>query len=54
MIAISDIHLKLLNIRYGPGAAILPSEVTRIHLEFAKRWNDGQYGPRYGRLTKRA
>ncbi|KAL1887339.1 hypothetical protein Sste5346_010278 [Sporothrix stenoceras] len=36
----------LLNIRNGPGAVILPKEVTRIHLEFASRWNDGQYGPR--------
>ncbi|EFX06292.1 50S ribosomal protein mrp49 [Grosmannia clavigera kw1407] len=36
----------LLNIRHGPGAALLPSEVSRIHLEFAQRWNDGQYGPR--------
>ncbi|CAK7203216.1 hypothetical protein SEUCBS139899_005947 [Sporothrix eucalyptigena] len=36
----------LLNLRHGPGAAILPNEVTRIHLEFANRWNNGQYGPR--------
>ncbi|OAA55953.1 50S ribosomal protein mrp49 [Niveomyces insectorum RCEF 264] len=36
----------LLNIRHGPGAALLPSEITRIHMEFASRWNDGQYGPR--------
>ncbi|CAK7233963.1 hypothetical protein SBRCBS47491_008788 [Sporothrix bragantina] len=35
-----------LALRHGPGAAILPSEVTRIHLEFANRWNKGQYGPR--------
>ncbi|CAK7267324.1 hypothetical protein SEPCBS57363_002532 [Sporothrix epigloea] len=36
----------LLNLRHGPGAAILPANVTRLHLEFASRWNNGQYGPR--------
>ncbi|KAI0485571.1 CI-B8 domain-containing protein [Xylaria cf. heliscus] len=25
---------------------ILPPEVTRIHLNFALRWNDGHFGPR--------
>ncbi|KAI5918759.1 50S ribosomal protein mrp49 [Camillea tinctor] len=43
---------KLLDLRHGPGAAILPPEITRIHLDFALRWNDGHYGPRYaGALT---
>ncbi|KAI1841975.1 hypothetical protein JX265_003022 [Neoarthrinium moseri] len=36
----------LLNLRHGPGAAILPPEVTRIHMDFALRWNEGHFGPR--------
>ncbi|ORY63993.1 CI-B8 domain-containing protein [Pseudomassariella vexata] len=36
----------LLELRHGPGAAILPPEITRIHLDFALRWNDGHMGPR--------
>ncbi|PQE21018.1 50S ribosomal Mrp49 protein [Rutstroemia sp. NJR-2017a WRK4] len=36
----------LLNIRLGPGAAILPPEVTRIHMDFAFKMNDGHFGPR--------
>ncbi|KAI0097813.1 mitochondrial ribosomal protein L51 [Nemania sp. FL0031] len=36
----------LLSLRHGPGAAILPPEITRIHLDFATRWNDGHLGPR--------
>ncbi|KAI1800825.1 CI-B8 domain-containing protein [Daldinia bambusicola] len=36
----------LLALRHGPGAAILPPEITRIHMDFAKKWNDGHFGPR--------
>ncbi|KXJ96551.1 50S ribosomal protein mrp49 [Microdochium bolleyi] len=36
----------LLALRHGPGAAILPPEITRIHMDFAIRWNDGHFGPR--------
>ncbi|KAK4166183.1 CI-B8 domain-containing protein [Cladorrhinum sp. PSN259] len=36
----------LLGVRHGPGAALLPSEVTRIHLDFAHKLNDGHMGPR--------
>ncbi|KAI0865549.1 CI-B8 domain-containing protein [Xylaria cubensis] len=36
----------LLNLRHGPGAAILPPEITRIHLDFARKWNEGHLGPR--------
>ncbi|KAK0634641.1 CI-B8 domain-containing protein [Bombardia bombarda] len=36
----------LLNIRHGPGAAVLPQDVTRIHLEFAMKMNDGHMGPK--------
>ncbi|KAI0389201.1 CI-B8 domain-containing protein [Xylariaceae sp. FL0594] len=36
----------LLSIRHGPGAAILPPEISRIHLDFAMKWNDGHLGPR--------
>jgi len=37
---------KLLSLRHGPGAAILPPEITRIHMDFASKWNDGHMGPR--------
>ncbi|KAI2620222.1 CI-B8 domain-containing protein [Hypomontagnella submonticulosa] len=37
---------KLLQLRIGPGAAILPPEITRIHMNFARKWNDGHFGPR--------
>ncbi|KAK1997629.1 hypothetical protein LX36DRAFT_657358 [Colletotrichum falcatum] len=36
----------ILNIRFGPGAATLPSDVTRIHMEFAKRAESGHVGPK--------
>ncbi|WYZ37276.1 hypothetical protein EsH8_II_000782 [Colletotrichum jinshuiense] len=36
----------ILNIRFGPGAATLPSNVTRIHIEFARRAEQGHFGPR--------
>ncbi|KAI1101910.1 CI-B8 domain-containing protein [Jackrogersella minutella] len=36
----------LLKLRHGPGAAILPPEITRIHMDFARRWNGGHFGPR--------
>lgn len=37
---------RLLDIRIGPGAAILPPNVKRIHLSFAYKFNDGHLGPR--------
>ncbi|KAL8797218.1 MAG: hypothetical protein Q9195_000685 [Heterodermia aff. obscurata] len=36
----------LLDIRLGPGAAVLPPEVKRIHLSFAYKLNDGHFGAR--------
>ncbi|KAK6955335.1 hypothetical protein Daesc_002968 [Daldinia eschscholtzii] len=36
----------LLAIRHGPGSAILPPEITRIHMDFAMKWNDGHLGAR--------
>ncbi|KDN65977.1 hypothetical protein CSUB01_00643 [Colletotrichum sublineola] len=33
-------------IRFGPGAATLPSNVTRIHMEFAKAATAGHVGPK--------
>ncbi|CAF9931772.1 MAG: hypothetical protein HETSPECPRED_008192 [Heterodermia speciosa] len=36
----------LLDIRLGPGAAILPPDVKRIHLSFAYKLNDGHFGAR--------
>ncbi|KAK4693577.1 large subunit ribosomal protein MRP49, partial [Lecanoromycetidae sp. Uapishka_2] len=36
----------LLDIRLGPGAAILSDNVKRIHLEFATKINDGHAGAR--------
>ncbi|KZZ98467.1 Ribosomal protein/NADH dehydrogenase domain protein [Moelleriella libera RCEF 2490] len=37
---------QLLNLRCGPGAAILPPEVSRIHMDFALRMDDGHMGAR--------
>ncbi|KAK3343795.1 CI-B8 domain-containing protein [Lasiosphaeria hispida] len=40
-------HLKdILALRTGPGAAILPENVSRIHIEFCHRMNGGHMGPR--------
>ncbi|KAK3985810.1 CI-B8 domain-containing protein [Cladorrhinum sp. PSN332] len=39
-------EVQILGVRHGPGAAVLPSEVTRVHLEFAHKFNDGHMGPR--------
>ncbi|KAI0401192.1 mitochondrial ribosomal protein L51 [Xylaria palmicola] len=36
----------LLALRHGPGAAILSPDVTRIHMDFAMKWNNGHFGPR--------
>ncbi|KAF4818030.1 hypothetical protein CGCSCA5_v005657 [Colletotrichum siamense] len=36
----------ILSVRHGPGAAILPPNVTRIHMEFAKTMEGGHMGPR--------
>ncbi|KAI9775809.1 MAG: hypothetical protein M1839_000860 [Geoglossum umbratile] len=40
------VKFPLLAIRIGPGAAILPKDVKRIHMEFAVKQNDGHLGPR--------
>ncbi|KAL6910372.1 mitochondrial ribosomal protein L51 [Trichoderma evansii] len=37
---------KLINIKCGPGAAILPSEVTRIHMDFGITLKGGHMGAR--------
>ena len=39
-------HSQLLDIRLGPGAAILPPDVKRLHLSFAYKLNDGHFGAR--------
>ncbi|KAK6211965.1 hypothetical protein LQW54_005492 [Pestalotiopsis sp. IQ-011] len=41
-----NILKALLELRHGPGAAILPPEITKIHMDFAMRWNEGHFGPR--------
>ncbi|KAJ3497784.1 hypothetical protein NLG97_g1639 [Lecanicillium saksenae] len=35
---------RLLNLRMGPGAAILPPEVSQIHMDFAMRTHNGHMG----------
>lgn len=37
---------QLLDIRIGPGAAILSNDVKRIHLDFALKINGGHFGAR--------
>ncbi|KAF7531190.1 hypothetical protein G7054_g9107 [Neopestalotiopsis clavispora] len=41
-----NILKALLDLRHGPGAVILPPEITKIHMDFALRWNEGHFGPR--------
>ncbi|KAI1439001.1 CI-B8 domain-containing protein [Xylaria sp. CBS 124048] len=41
------LQARLLAQRHGPGAAILPPEITRIHMDFAIKWNKGHFGPRH-------
>ncbi|THW88025.1 hypothetical protein D6D15_06271 [Aureobasidium pullulans] len=36
----------LLSIRLGPGAAVLPKEVSRIHMRFAPKIDGGHMGPK--------
>jgi hypothetical protein len=35
---------QLLSIRNGPGAAVLPPEVTGIHMDFSTKIKHGHYG----------
>ncbi len=39
-------QLQLLAIRLGPGAAILPKNIDRLHMDFAIKIDDGHRGPR--------
>lgn len=41
------LQTKLLAIRLGSGALVLPKDVKRIHLRFAQRIDGGHAGPRY-------
>ncbi|KAK3315266.1 hypothetical protein B0H66DRAFT_564897 [Apodospora peruviana] len=41
-----NIIREILNLRHGPGAAILPRDITRIHMDFGLRLNNGQMGAR--------
>lgn len=40
------LQAKLLSIRLGSGAYVLPQDVKRIHMRFAKRLEGGHMGPR--------
>jgi len=43
-----DVIQQLLRIRVGPGALILPKDVTKISMEFHKKYvGGGHYGARY-------
>ena len=44
------LQTKLLSIRLGSGAYVLPKDIKRIHLRFAPKINGGHMGPRYGLL----
>jgi large subunit ribosomal protein MRP49 len=35
-----------MKLKCGPGAAILPPEVTRIHMDFALKMDNGHMGSR--------
>ena len=40
----NKLRAKLISLRCGPGAAILPPEVTRIHMDFATSFKNGHMG----------
>ncbi|KAM0719726.1 hypothetical protein Q7P37_003859 [Cladosporium fusiforme] len=40
------LQTKLLSIRLGSGAFVLPKDIKKIHLRFAPRMNGGHMGPR--------
>ncbi|ROW17219.1 hypothetical protein VPNG_01201 [Cytospora leucostoma] len=42
----NKLKAQLMNVRNGPGAAKLPPNVTKIHMEFAHKWDDGHFGSR--------
>lgn len=44
---LTTISQQLLNLRMGPGAAILPPEVSQIHMDFAMRTHNGHMGAKY-------
>jgi len=41
------LQTKLLSIRLGSGAFVLPKDIKKIHLRFAPKINGGHMGPRY-------
>lgn len=41
------LQTKLLSIRLGSGAYVLPKDIKKIHLRFAPKMNGGHMGPRY-------
>lgn len=48
------LQTKLLAIRLGSGALVLPKDVKRIHLRFAQKIDGGHMGPRYALLASPA
>lgn len=40
-------YSQLLAIRLGSGAAILPKNVSKVHMRFAAKIDGGHMGPRY-------
>ncbi|KAK3386956.1 CI-B8 domain-containing protein [Podospora didyma] len=40
------LQARLVTIRNGPGAAVLPKDISRIHLEFAAKIDGGHMGPK--------
>ncbi|KAL9051079.1 MAG: hypothetical protein Q9162_006252 [Coniocarpon cinnabarinum] len=43
---------ELLDVRLGPGAMVMNPEVKRIHMQFAKKIDNGHMGPRSAACTK--
>jgi large subunit ribosomal protein MRP49 len=44
---------QLLDLRCGPGAAVLPTEVTRIHMDFSTKLGGGHMGAKYVSIDSR-
>ncbi|KAF7449656.1 hypothetical protein A1F99_067050 [Pyrenophora tritici-repentis] len=43
----TKLHRKLLWIRFGPGAIVLPKEVSKISMEMSTKIYGGHHGARY-------
>jgi hypothetical protein len=44
---LTKLNMKLTDLKCGPGAAIMPANVSRIHMDFALQMAGGHVGAKY-------